>query len=90
MYQLTIHATQRIRERRLKVPWLLAALDGRKRSLPNGTMLYVDPKTRCALIINREMMIIVTALRLSHRRFKKIFQRRKPQWPLNGQKHQRP
>jgi len=85
-YRLTKHAQRRIKERRLKVEWLLAALDGRKCSQRDGTMLFCDPKSRCALIIVREEMLIVTAVRISERRFKKLFGRKR-RWPLNGTPH---
>lgn len=81
MYQISLHALRRIKQRRLKAEWLVAALEGKKRSLPDGTMIFADVKSRCALIIIRERMLIVTAMRLSERRFKKIFKRRKQRWP---------
>jgi hypothetical protein len=86
MYRLTHHAQRRIKKRRLRVEWLLAALDGRKRSLSDGTMLFCDPKSRCALVIRREQMLVVTAFRISESRFRKIFNRRK-RWPSYGQPH---
>lgn len=76
MYQLSNHAIQRIEQRRLRPEWLVAALDGKRAWQKDGTLVFCDPKTRCALVINPKTMLVITALRLRPAKFKRIYSRR--------------
>lgn len=76
MYQLTLHAQQRIKQRRLRVKWLLAALDGKRARQGDGTIMLCDPDSRCALVIDPKTNLIITALKLRPSKFKRIFARR--------------
>lgn len=81
MYRLSHHAQQRIKERHLHVRWLLAALDGKRARLPDGTLVLCDPVSRCALYINEQRMLIITAMRLQPSKYKRIYSaRRKSSW----------
>lgn len=77
MYQLSIHAIHRIKERRLKIEWLLAALDGKEARMSDGTVFLVDPASRCALIIARDGCTIVTVVRMRPARYKRMFSKRR-------------
>jgi hypothetical protein len=76
MFQLSMHAINRIRERRLRVEWLLAALDGKRKRQSDGTILCCDPVSRCAMVIDPKQMLIITALSLRPSKFKRIYSRR--------------
>lgn len=76
MYLLSRHAQHRIKQRRLKVEWLLAALDGKVATQVDGTLIFCDPETRCALVIKPSSRLVVTAMRLRPSKFKRIYKRR--------------
>lgn len=76
MYQLSLHAIRRIKERNLRVEWLLAALDGREARQADGNLFLVDPASRCALVINPRSRTVITALRLRPSRYKRLFSQR--------------
>lgn len=92
MYRLSYHATQRIKQRRLQAEWLLAALEGRLYVQPDGLHLLYDPSSRCALIVDPQSKVIITALRLKPAHAKRIFSARKgnKKWQSNGTKHPHP
>lgn len=77
LYQLSDHAIQRIKQRKLRIEWLLAALDGERVVQGNGTVMLCDPATRCTLIVDPNRNLIITALRLRPAKYKRIFSRRK-------------
>ena len=45
-YQLSMHAIQRIEQRRLRPEWLVAALDGKQARQNDGTVIFCDPESR--------------------------------------------
>lgn len=75
-YQLSMHAIQRIEQRRLRPEWLVAALDGKRARQNDGTVIFCDPESRCALVIDPTRMLVITALRLRPARFRRIYSRR--------------
>jgi hypothetical protein len=77
VYRITAHARQRIRERRLPIEWLVAALDGRCYPYASGLLLLCDPRSRCAVVVNPENGNIVTAIRLKPAAYKRMFSRGK-------------
>ena len=77
MYQLSLHAVRRIKERKLRTEWLLAALDGKQAHMPDGTLILVDPATRCALFVAPNSRIVVTAMKLRPAHYRRIFSRRR-------------
>lgn len=74
-YQLSLHAIQRIEQRRLRAEWLVAALEGVSARQRDGTIIYCDPTSRCALVINPKTMLVVTALKLRPAKFRRIYSR---------------
>ena len=77
MYQLSLHAMQRIEQRKLRPEWLLAALEGVQAQQDDGTVMYCDPDSRCALVIDPNSRLVITALKLRPAKFKRIYSRRK-------------
>lgn len=73
MYRLTLHAARRIKQRRLTVEELLAALEGRRFLQRNGLTVFCDPVSRCALLIDLKTGSVVTALRFRRSKFRRIF-----------------
>ncbi len=84
MYRLSAHAQRRIRQRRLRVEWLLAALEGKQRRQIDGTVMFCDPVTHVALVIDLQRMLIITAIRLRPAKYKRIYSGRRPSWQSNG------
>lgn len=76
IYQLSLHAMQRIEQRRLRPEWLVAALDGKRAQQNDGTILFCDPSTRCALVIDPKSRLVITALKLRPAKFRRIYSRR--------------
>lgn len=76
-YRISAHAKRRIRQRRLRVEWLLAALDGKRARLIDGTLVLCDPVSRCAIYINEQRMLIITAMRLHPSKYKRIYSARR-------------
>lgn len=73
MYKLSLHARRRIEQRNLTVEELLAALNGRQIIQRSGTVLFCDPLTRCAVVIDLKAMAVVTALRLKPSKYRRLF-----------------
>lgn len=77
MYRLSHHAIQRIHQRQLPVEWLVAALDGERFAYKHGTVILCDVATRCAVVIEPENRVILTAFLLRPNKFRQLFKRRK-------------
>ena len=75
-YRLSVHAMRRIEQRRLCPEWLVAALDGVSARQDDGTVIYCDPASRCALVIEPKSRLVITALRLRPAKFRRIYSRR--------------
>jgi len=74
-YQLSMHAIQRIEQRRLRAEWLVAALEGKQARQGDGTIICCDPETRCALVIDPKSKLVITALKLRPAKFRRIYSR---------------
>lgn len=68
-YRITLHAQQRIAQRRFKVEELLAALEGKRVRLADGLIVHCDPISRVALVIDPKTNMVVTALRLKRGKY---------------------
>lgn len=77
MYTLSHHAQQRIKQRNLRVRWLLAALDGKRARLEDGTLVLCDPVSRCALYISERDNLVITAMCLNPHKYRRLYMRRK-------------
>lgn len=75
MFRLSRHAQRRIRQRKIRVEWLLAALEGeRSKQRKGGVFLLGDPASRCALVIDLKFGgIVVTVIKLSPRKYRRLF-----------------
>lgn len=74
-YVLSSHAVTRIDERDLSADHLAAALAGRCFRQQNGNLLYRDPRSRCAVVIDPRSQRVVTAYRLTRRQMKQRYSR---------------
>lgn len=78
MYRLSRHAAHRIKRRRLRVEWLLAALNGRRFRQRDGYVFLCDPQTRCTLVVAPEARLIVTAFKMDRETYRRMFERTNP------------
>ena len=74
-YRISQHAMQRIEQRNLSAEELIAALDGRRFLQANGTTVFLDPHTRCAVVIDLAAMYVLTAFRLKRGKLKRRYSR---------------
>ena len=74
-YAISDHAMTRIAARGLDAEQLAAALAGRAYPQHNGNVLYRDPRSRCAVVVDPRSERVVTAYRLTKRQMKQRYSR---------------
>lgn len=73
--KMTPHAARRLRERGLTDTEIAAALAGRAFQQVNGYTLHYDRTSRCAVVINPQGGLLVTAYRMKKKRLKRHYSR---------------
>lgn len=86
MYRISAHAWRRICKRGLSAAELAAALDGICVASRNGTFVYGDPVTRCAVVVDEGQRVVLTAVRYDEAQWSSVFGERKKgrrEWQRN-------
>lgn len=77
MYRLSHHAYRRIKQRSLPIDGLLAAMEGIRYVLPDGTIVLCDSISHCALILDPNEQVVLSAFRLRRKNRKRYARFRK-------------